>query len=321
MNNQMIDIDEMLANEVQTNIEEGEYTISSEGGPTEYDITEKNADYEYIYSGKAMIERELMHFSSRKTVRMVLVAGPFESGKTTLMVMMYHLFREGLNQKIMFKSSRTMKGFWERSEKLLLNSGNKKPKVDRTPRSAQDLFLNLELTNENGQVHNLIFTDISGELFSDQDFLKDLPDFYLDSKNIILVMDGAAMGDASKRRAMTHEIKIMADNLLKYGIMTRNTNLQVVCTKMDRVIRQNGDTECEQYINKKYEEMKETYGQHVAHISLQLVSALNLDDETECKNLERIIEKCMEKDYVESKIKKTYRRDLNRSFERYGLKE
>ena len=67
--------------------------------------------------------------------------------------------------------------------------------------------------------------------------------------------------------------------------------------------------------------MKETYGQHVAHISLQLVSALNLDDETECKNLERIIEKCMEKDYIEPKIKKTYRRDLNRSFERYGLRE
>ena len=131
MDNQMIDIDEMLANEAQTNIEEGKDKVSLEGVPTEYNISEINADYEYIFSGKAMIERELLHYSSRKTVRMVLVAGPFESGKTTLMVMMYHLFREGLNQKIMFKGSRTMKGFWERSEKLLLNSGNKKPKVDR----------------------------------------------------------------------------------------------------------------------------------------------------------------------------------------------
>ena len=134
-------------------------------------------------------------------------------------------------------------------------------------------------------------------------------------------MDGAAMGDALKRRVTAHEIKIMADNLLKYGIMTKNTNLQVVCTKMDRVIRRNDNTECEQYINKKYKEMKETYGQHVAHMNLQLVSALNLDDEAECKNLERIIEKCMEKDYVQQEIKKTYRRDLNRYFERYGLRE
>lgn len=73
-----------------------------------------------------------MHLSAKIPVNMVMVAGPYASGKTTLMVMMYHLFREGLNKKLRFRGSKTMLGYWERSEKLMQYSANERPEVDRT---------------------------------------------------------------------------------------------------------------------------------------------------------------------------------------------
>lgn len=322
MENQKVDIDEMLANEVQVSTEDGskDDILQEEIQKVEHTETEENIEYEYIYSGRAMNERELLRFSSKKPVQPVLIAGPSDSGKTTLMVMMYHLFREGRNRKFRFKGSRTMNGFWERSEKLLLNSGNKKAKMDHTSRSAQDLFLHLELVKENGETQNLIFSDISGELFSDQSFLKDLPDYYIDTKKLILIIDGAFIADVSKRRVMIHEIKVMADNLLKYRIMTENTNLQIVCTKMDKIALQDNNAECEEYIKVKYEELKNIYERLVERISFCQISALNLDDETECEKLEQIIEKCMEKYSVKKEIKEKNRRKLNRAFERYGLR-
>lgn len=323
MDNQKIDIDEILDNEAKVSDEEDiqEGTLSEEKIQIENDILERFADYEYIHSGKAMNERELLHFSSRNTVSMVLVAGPFESGKTTLLVMMYHLFREGLNKKLKFKSSYTIRGFCERSESLLLNSGNSKPEIDRTSRNAQDLFLNLELVNENNQANNLIFTDISGELFSDPDFLKELPDYLLDLKNIILVMDGEAMGDVNRRRSSIHDIKVMIDNLIRYRIINHNTKIQVVCTKMDKLNRRDDYIDCEKYIFQKYEELRAMYEEYVSQISFYKISALNLDENLESETLEQIIENCFEENSLQTEIREIRKRKLNRAFERFGLRE
>lgn len=323
MDDQKIDIDEILGNDVKINSGDDiqEDALLEGLSQAQDDILEGKEKYEYIHSGKAMNERELLHFSSRNIVKMVLVAGPYESGKTTLMVMMYHLFREGLNKKLMFKSSYTMKGFWERSDGLLLNSGNSKPEIERTYRGAQDLFLHLGLVNNKNKFENLIFTDVSGELFSDPDFLKDLPDYFLDSKNVLLVMDGDAMADITKRRSTVHDTKIMFDNLIKYKIITKETNVQIICTKMDKVSQREDQADCEVYINTKYEEIKKMYEMHVAQMKLYKISALNLQENSESETLEQIIENCMEENDIQSEKNVTKKRRLSRSFERFGLRE
>lgn len=322
MDNQKIAIDEILGNDVKINSKKDiQEDITLEETTYSDAEAELNQDYEYIHSGEAMNERELLHFSSRNKVQLVLVAGPYESGKTTLMVMMYHLFREGLNKDIAFKSSYTMKGYWKRSDGILLNSGNGKLKTERTYRTNQDLFLNLEIVNEKKQVKNLIFTDISGELFSDVNFLKDLPDYFVDSRNVILVMDGHAMGDVTRRRGTIHDLKIMLGNLIKYEIITKRTNLQVVCTKMDMISIREDSAECEKYIISKYEEIKNAYGQYVAQMNLYKISALSLQEPSESKVLEQIIKNCMEEKDVQLETNVISHRILERSFDRYGLRD
>lgn len=44
------------------------------------------------------------------------------------------------NKTLHFKSSNTMKGYWERGYNLMQNSGRETPVVERTPSAATDLF-------------------------------------------------------------------------------------------------------------------------------------------------------------------------------------
>ncbi|MCI9536791.1 MAG: hypothetical protein HFG35_00680, partial [Eubacterium sp.] len=93
MSEQSIDMNEMLGNTAQTSDEEKKVTDATE-------IQENKVDdesYINVFPGNGLNLRELVHLSAKIPVNMVMVAGPYASGKTTLMVMMYHLFREGLN--------------------------------------------------------------------------------------------------------------------------------------------------------------------------------------------------------------------------------
>ena len=187
MDNQKLNVEEILDNEVVTTqkIENVQYQKSDDGNVISGNQHNNKFDdtYVHIYSGKAMNERELLSFSARNKTNLILVAGPFASGKTTLMVMMYFLFKEGYNKKLKFKSSCTIKGYLERSRSLLLNSGNSMPDTERTPIKAEDLFLNLNLVNEDGKNSNLVFADLSGEMFKNQDYLNEVPECCSYTKN------------------------------------------------------------------------------------------------------------------------------------------
>lgn len=326
MDNQKLDINEMLGNEATISEENGirdEKIFPDEENVNVDDIEEKREDdrYVYVHSGRAMTERELLHFSAKNKVNMVMVAGPFESGKTTLLVMMYYLYREGLNKITKFKSSYTMQGYWERSQKLLLNSGNASPNIDRTSRDSQDLFLNLSLLDEKNRLRNLVFSDISGEVFNDPSFLNELPDYFLDCENVLLILDGEKIGNIMKRRSAIHEITIMMNNLIKHNFVTTNTNLQVICTKNDWIKKQPNSEEIETYVDKQYEKLKKTYASYVERIKFYKISALNLSDINECNNLEQVIRNCFEESCACNEINEEQEVVLNRAFEYYGLRK
>lgn len=93
-----------------------------EENATTYGIEQENEkiseDVVYVYSGEALELQDVFRFSCVENINPVIVAGEHESGKTTLEVMIYRLFLEGKNEKLMFAGSVTLKGFQERSRKL-----------------------------------------------------------------------------------------------------------------------------------------------------------------------------------------------------------
>lgn len=317
MSEQSIDMNEMLDNTAQTSDKEKRIADAT-------DVQKESADIESyinVFPGNGLNLRELMHLSARIPVTMVMVAGPYASGKTTLMVMMYHLFREGLNKKLRFRGSRTMRGYWKRSEKLMQYSANEKPEVDRTSLGVSDKFLHLALVDTKGDERDVIFVDIPGEMFDEEREIKELEELFADIENMIIVMDMQEIRDSSKRRIVALNTKAMMSNLIKYRILSKSTSLQIVCTKMDSIKETEALEQCKGYVNKVFSGIEKNYADKVGSISIHFVSALNLDDEEECEHLEEILDNCVSKCsiYMERETENNFDY-LSREFHKFGLR-
>lgn len=209
-----------------------------------------------------------------------------------------------------------MKGYWERGKSLLLNSGLSEPIIDRTPTEATDLFLNLNVLDEEKKQRNMIFADLSGEIFQTQDLTSDILDVFVDSKNVWLVLDGKKMSNVDTRRSTLHEFVVMIDNLIKHGYITQYTKVLLICTKMDVV----KDKDSEQYIDKKIESVRKKFENSVAEIKLYKVSAIKLDDDKESEKLEQIIIDSFEERHSQQEYHDENKIELSRKFDYYGLR-
>ena len=325
MDDQRLDVNEILDNEVvvsggeSIDTKENEISEVNDRSYTENELHPE--EYVVIYSGKAMTERELLSFSARNNnVSLIMVAGAYASGKTTLMVMMYRLFLEGKNKTLHFKSSNTMKGYWERGYNLMQNSGRETPVVERTPSAATDLFLNLNVLDKDKNQHNLVFADLSGEIFESSDLADSALECFINSKIVWLVLDGEKMGHVDTRRATFQEFSIMIENLIHHGYISNSTKVLLICTKMDSVT----DKDSKVYIDEKLDFLKAKYEKLVDEIKIWKVSARNIDDEKQSDTLEQIMmesfsNKCS--DIQMEDIITDNRGALHRAFEYYGLRK
>lgn len=317
MSEQSIDMNEMLGNTAQTSDEEKKITDVTE-------VQEENVDIESyinVFPGNGLNLRELVHLSAKIPVNMVMVAGPYASGKTTLMVMMYHLFREGLNKKLRFRGSKTMLGYWKRSEKLMQYSANEKPEVDRTPLGFSDNFLHLSLVDSEGNERDVVFIDIPGEVFDEEGETKELEELFPDIANMIVVMDMQKIQNNLERRIVSLNTKAMLSNLIKYHILSNSTSLQILCTKMDSIKEVENIEKCKEYVKKVFDEIKEDYGDKVKSLSIHFVSALELDNEEECRHLEDVLENCVSQ--CSAHVERTTEIDfdyLPREIDKFGLR-
>lgn len=317
MSEQSIDMNEMLGNTAQTSDEEKKVTDATE-------IQENKVDdesYINVFPGNGLNLRELVHLSAKIPVNMVMVAGPYASGKTTLMVMMYHLFREGLNKKLRFRGSKTMLGYWERSEKLMQYSANERPEVDRTSLGFSDNFLHLSLVDSEGNERDVVFIDIPGEVFDEEGEVKELEELFPDIVNMIVVMDMQKIRNSSERRIVGLNTKAMLSNLIKYHILSKSTSLQIVCTKMDSIKEVEDIEKCKEYVKKVFDEIEKNYGDKVRNLSMHFVSALELDKEGECRHLESILENCVSQ--RSAQVERTAEIDfdyLPREIDKFGLR-
>ena len=292
-----------------SNLLEGDVTVRAEEEPA----SKNDEDYVYIYRGKALNQEELFRFSAREDVKQVLVAGPYSSGKTTLIVMLYYLFLEGHNHTLRFAGSLTLNGFKSRSEKLRLSSGEARPLVDRTSRSEQDLYLHLALADESGRKGNLILTDISGEKFSSE-YMDELSESYGDCENVILTVDGEKLQDPLQRRDEIFQSIQLLKQLLNSGIVTKRSKLQIVCTKRDLIEKGPCFEKTIDYLKNNRDKFLK-----VSSLEFHLISALKLDSGSSAESLEKIMLRCLESEEHET-ITSFKEPALQRYFDKFKMR-
>ena len=287
---------------------------------TFYPIDNPKDEYVEIYSGQALTAEQLFRFSAKEDVNVTLIAGPYSSGKTTLIVMLYRLFLAGYNKKLQFAGSITIGGFENRSKDLLCKSGNAEPLGTRTSRMAEDRYLHLIIASEPRTVQNLFFADISGETFSDDRSMETIAECFEDTENVIVVVDGEKLCNNSEKQKTKYATKMLLKRLLNKKILSKRTKLQIIFTKKDKIEQ----SEQKEQVIEMMKEMEQTFctslEAYVYSIKCLSISALSTAEE-ECEKLEIILQNCMEKTKKEDSIPLEMEQfKIKRNFDKFQMR-
>ena len=311
----------ILDNEIQLQDSELQNETDFVDEDSQESDTQAGLEYVYTYSGQAMNQQELFQLSAHEDLKLVLVAGPFSSGKTTLETMLYYVFLEGRNQKLSFAGSYTIPGFKKRTERILYSSGEPEPVMGRTPLWDTDCFLHLRICDEAGHSQNLIFADLSGEIFENTSYVEDYREIFEAAENVIIIIDGKKICDIKERKNAYMETIIMIKMFLNNGIITSKTKLQIVCTKLDKIQESDNSAKVEQFLETKWKELLDLFENEVFSMNFMKVSALQIEEKEESEKLEEIMSKCMQvipamdkRNIQEDKLKKV------RQFEYFGIR-
>ncbi len=172
--------------------------------------------------------------------RLVVLAGPAGSGKTTLAASLYSAFQKGPFAGYRFAGSRTLVGFEERCWLARASSGGRTPDTERTPRGEEMQFLHLQLApiDAPSPRNEIMLADLSGEHYSQAVHslaaCQSLPALRR-ADNLAILIDGALVADLRRWQWAVEEAQTLLRSCVEAGILHPSTRIDLVFSKWDVV--------------------------------------------------------------------------------------
>jgi signal recognition particle receptor subunit beta len=191
-----------------------------------------------VLGGDASLEiGEVDEIAAQLGATIVLIAGPEESGKTSLLVALYDQFLIDEFAGYSFSESRTLDAFDSRQFGSRIDSDNDHPQMRRTE-EREMRFLHLRLADTSGSLTDLFATDIWGEVFEElavgTDVVENVPIATRVDRTLILI-DGAAVADKTKRHGLERRMTMMIGALLEEGGLNPEAPILIALSKSDLV--------------------------------------------------------------------------------------
>lgn len=211
---------------------------------TQQDELVSFADQELVDlpSGEALSIRHASAVTRDHLTEIVFIAGPFDSGKTTILTCLYEAFLEAPFAGYTFRGSKTLVGFERRSHEGRQESGSSAAKTTHTPVREGVVFLHLDLAYEqrDGLGHkHLLLSDISGELFGrlrdSSAAVAELPAL-LRATRICLVLDGEKIANRTKRHVSRNESRAILRSIIEAGALQQGCVVDIIFSKWDVVL-------------------------------------------------------------------------------------
>lgn len=223
-----VEIDDEVANELDENIDE-----------TTDDAHVADADEDWVVlGGDASLDlSQVNEIAAEMGATIVLVAGNQEAGKTTLLVALYDQFLFGQFGGMSFVESKTLDAFDGRQFGSRVESGNDRPKMERTE-EREMRFLHLRLAAADGTQKVLLPTDVWGEVFEElangTDVVANIPIATRIDKTVILI-DGEEVASPTARQTAEKQATLMMGALLDNGGLEHSAPLLIALSKADAV--------------------------------------------------------------------------------------
>lgn len=261
----------------------------------ETDAVAGNGKIPNIYRGRALNGIELYQMTARQKTQVILVAGAFGSGKTTMELALYQMFLRGRNKSLQFAGSKTLVDVVERSKGLRVTSGNPELDVERTSEAIEDKYFHMEVLDGGRERHNLIFTDFAGEIFEKNGSAKGdaLLEKFAGLPHIIVLVDGEKLSGRLKDQALVG-CKCVITKLLQTKIIVDSTNVHLVYSKNDKIL-ESKNPNIEEIIVRNNDKVKKMLGDRQGKFFVHRVAAIsqNIDKAVNYDGLEELLESCL----------------------------
>jgi hypothetical protein len=193
-------------------------------------------------SGEALTERQAAGVTRSWPTKLIIIAGPYDSGKTTILTSLFEAFQEAPFGNYTFRGSRTLVGFERRCHLGRKESGQETAKTAHTSVREGVVFLHLDLAyrGEMGTDNtNLLLSDISGELFKR---LRDANDAVKDiealgrADHLCIVIDGEKIVNKETRHVARNDSRSILRSIMESGVLNENCVIDMILTKWDVVV-------------------------------------------------------------------------------------
>ena len=219
-------------------------TVEPQAASTESDIPDDEIPQQphvALTSGRALRIPEANALAASEPTTVVLLAGPHESGKTTLLASIFERFRSGPFVGHKFAGSETLVAFETICRLSRAASELENPDTERTKvREAELLHLSLVSSGASRRVENLLLSDISGEIFergsNTSEDLRRIP--LLDrADHVSLFFDGGCLSDQARRHACKQQGLTLLRACCEEKVLRKTCSLSVVFSRQDLIVR------------------------------------------------------------------------------------
>ena len=193
-----------------------------------------------LRSGGELTEIEADALSRQFSSRLIILAGPPNSGKTTLVARIYEMVRKPRGNVPLFAWSKSLIAFEQRCHLSRVASGLPEGTSERTPNSDEQRFYHLRLCDKElltGSV-DLLFFDLVGERFNQLrvsfDECKRVTT--LSHANFLVVLlDGKRIESPAKRHLAVEECINFLQSCADSKMSLAGCHVQIAVTKFDRL--------------------------------------------------------------------------------------
>ena len=186
--------------------------------------------------GESLDLAEAHEIAAEYGAELILLAGEFESGKTTLLVELYSKFLAGPIEGWLFAGSKTLIALDKRHFPTRYASGNAAATTERTQPEHEGL-IHLRLVKGERTI-SLFLTDLRGERFEhvrDGAPASDEVPYVARANQTLVLVDGEKIRDLALRQSAIHNARLLIGGLTETGGLARGRPMAIVLTKRDLV--------------------------------------------------------------------------------------
>lgn len=251
--------------EDELNLEINDVNINENRDYGENFMEEENevvSDISELPLGKELSLEMCYKITCRSKSNLIVVAGPSDCGKTTLITTIYQKFQKGPVNNYNFAGSETLQGFEQRAFLSRVDSNMEEAQTPKTRRGVTD-FLHLRVFNSNNKKFtDLLITDFSGEDYSSAignvSMMKKEFGVIRSAKNILIIIDGEKVSHKETKFGEIENALDLLTTVIDAGLLSKFTSVEVSVSKYDILISNlGGDNEVEKlldYIRKRFED-------------------------------------------------------------------